>query len=333
MKDTILFDYTLAETLNEKVKKIAGHLFLFCEYDTGMYPVFSADAKFLLGVLNLYRVTVDASIVHKLQNVAEYTSSTSLRNIYKKIQPIVEESQMLRSVVAHNQGKWTGGNTCAYRQWVLERIQKKSIEGVEDYTLLLGALSDLADRLVSSLEKFIETAAQLNDKKIICAWQDLLLEFYRKDQGKRMIQHQIAEVYYARLAGQRNTIVDEGAIRKKELAVWIERRYVGDALVKKKKWADFLADTHGLCQNTKQAIQQKIEEAEQEVQRIKEDVSSKCKKREDKLTPYDYWDVYLMYIFDMLKDRLNNVKEGDSMLPDGILQEIIINDLRTVPLP
>lgn len=40
-----------------------------------------------------------------------------------------------------------------------------------------------------------------------------------------------------------------------------------------------------------------------------------------------------MYIFDILRDRLNNVKEGDSMLPEGILQEIIIDDLETVPLP
>ena len=329
MKDTILFNHTVAEILNEKVKKIAGHLFLFCEYDTGIYPVFGADAKFLLGVLNLYRVTVDASIVHKLRYVAKHDSSKSLRDLYKnQIQPIVKASQMLRSVIAHNQGKWMGRNTFAYRHWVSECIRKRSIEGVEDYKLLLGELTNLADCLVSSLEKFIETAARLNDEKIICAWQDLLLEFYQKDQGKRMIQHQIAEAYYARSPVDRNTTVDS-----RELAAWIEKRYLGEALAEKAKWADFLANMPGLCQKTKEKIQQKIEEAEQKVQSIKEDVSSKRKKQEDKLTPYDYWDVYPMYIFDILRDRLNNVKEGDSMLPEGILQEIIIDDLETVPLP
>ena len=334
MKRTILFDQTLAETLNEKVKKIAGHLFLFCEYNTGIYPVFNADAMFLLGVLNLYRVTIDASVVHKLRRVVDRSSSASLRGIYKEqIQPIVNESQMLRSVIAHNQGNSKRGATFAYQQWISERIQKRSIDGVEDYTILLQALSDRADLLVSSLETFLESAASLHKKEIVLAWEELLLEFYRKDQGRRIILHQIAEAYCALSVAHRNTTVNGGGIGKSQIAAWIKNRYLWDFLTEKKKWSNFLTENKELSQKTKQKIQEKIEEAEKKIQSQEKYIASKNMRKADELTPYDYLDVYVMDVLDTLKGRLNNVKEGDTMLPEGLLQEIIIVELRRIPLP
>ena len=65
--ENILFSNTPAEELNKLVRtKIAEHLFLICHYEPCV-DVFSEDAKFVAGCLNLYKAVIDSScIVRKL---------------------------------------------------------------------------------------------------------------------------------------------------------------------------------------------------------------------------------------------------------------------------
>ena len=65
--ENILFSNTPAEELNKLVRtKIAEHLFLICHYEPCV-DVFSEDAKFVAGCLNLYKAVIDSScIIRKL---------------------------------------------------------------------------------------------------------------------------------------------------------------------------------------------------------------------------------------------------------------------------
>jgi len=334
MNNNILFEQVLAEELNERVRKIAGHLFLFCDYSPSTYPVFSSDAKFLLGVLNLYWLTVDASIVSKLGIIAKKTSSVTLRNIYfDTIKPIVDESQMLRAVFAHNQGKWEGGHIFAYHEWIFEHLQKREIEGVEDYSSLFVVLLERADKLVSSLENFLAEAAKLNRKEIISVWEDLLLKFYRRNQGREMIRCQIEETYCALLAENRNSAVYRDALKTGKIEEWIKKRYLGEFLAEKQRWSALIEERKICDPRTIQQLQKKIEEAENNIQKTNEYIGLKCAKQLKKLRPYDYLNTYILDTLDKFKDRLSTLKDGDSMLPHGILQEIIVSDMKHVSLP
>ena len=58
--ENILFSNTPAEELNKLVRtKIAEHLFLICHYEPCV-NVFSEDAKFVAGCLNLYKAVIDS---------------------------------------------------------------------------------------------------------------------------------------------------------------------------------------------------------------------------------------------------------------------------------
>ena len=65
--ENILFSNTPAEELNKLVRtKIAEHLFLICHYEPCV-DVFSEDAKFVAGCLNLYKAVIDSSCITILQ--------------------------------------------------------------------------------------------------------------------------------------------------------------------------------------------------------------------------------------------------------------------------
>lgn len=335
MKKNILFDQALAEDLNEKVKKIAGHLFLFCDYEPEICSVFSTDAKFLLGVLNLYRLTIDASIVNKLGTVANSAYSARLKNIFaRRIKPIVDESQMLRAVFAHNQGRWNrgAGRAFDYQQWVRAHIRKEKIEEVEDYTILLRAISDNADQLVSNLEMFMEEASKCDREKIVPVWQTLLLKFYEKNQGKEMVQSQMEEVYCALLAETGKMAATRRPLRR-EIAEWIKNRYLSEFLTAKKRLSSLIDRKEIRNPGTIQNIQEKIDEMEKSILDIQKYIGSRCAKQASELQLYDYLNVYVSDLLDRFKDRLKDLKDGDSMLPHGILQEILVNDMKNIPLP
>lgn len=335
MKKNILFNQAPAEDLNEKVKKIAGHLFLFCDYEPGIFSVFSTDAKFLLGVLNLYRLTVDASIVNKLGSVANSAYSARLKNIFtRQIKPIVDKSQMLRAVFAHNQGRWNrgAGKVFDYQQWVRTHIRKEKIEEEEDYSMLLRTISDNADQLVSNLEMFIEEASKCDRRKIVFVWQTLLLKFYERNQGKEMVQSQMEEVYCA-LSAQTGKMAATRKPLRREIAEWIKNRYLREFLTEKKKWSSLIDEKKIRDPVTIQKIQEKIDEMEKSILDIQKDIGSRCAKQASELQLYDYLNVYVSDLLDRFKDRLQDLKDGDSMLPHGILQEILVNDMKNIPLP
>ena len=66
---------------------------------------------------------------------------------------------------------------------------------------------------------------------------------------------------------------------------------------------------------------------------IQKDIGSRCAKQASELQWYDYLNVYVSDLLDRFKERLRDLKDGDSMLPHGILQEILVNDMKNIPLP
>lgn len=82
--ENILFSNTPAEELNKLVRtKIAEHLFLICHYEPCV-NVFSEDAKFVAGCLNLYKAVIDSS-----GTIA--TGDTVLRDLFSLFPAYIRE--------------------------------------------------------------------------------------------------------------------------------------------------------------------------------------------------------------------------------------------------
>lgn len=82
--ENILFSNTPAEELNKLVRtKIAEHLFLICHYEPCV-DVFSEDAKFVAGCLNLYKAVIDSSCIIRKLTKKGWLKSMAKQDNYKK---------------------------------------------------------------------------------------------------------------------------------------------------------------------------------------------------------------------------------------------------------
>ena len=92
--DDILFSSDIADELNDLVcKKIANHLFLFCNYEPGIPNALTMDGQYFLGVQNLYRLYIDCSCILPKQNMMKmWLDSAS----YQKYRIVKNTIQLLR---------------------------------------------------------------------------------------------------------------------------------------------------------------------------------------------------------------------------------------------
>ena len=106
--ENILFSNTPAEELNKLVRtKIAEHLFLICHYEPCV-NVFSEDAKFVAGCLNLYKAVIDSScIIRKLTKKGWLKNNEYPCEASEDLRACVDTIKVLRTAWAHNQSEET----------------------------------------------------------------------------------------------------------------------------------------------------------------------------------------------------------------------------------
>lgn len=159
--DDILFSSDIADELNDLVcKKIANHLFLFCNYEPGIPNALTMDGQYFLGVQNLYRLYIDCSCILPKQNMMKmWLDSAS----YQKYRIVKNTIQLLRSCIDHNNSSYNGRREEKqledYRQWLRRVIQKDTVADQNDYQLLVDALRHLSQQMYDlakqAIEKFI----------------------------------------------------------------------------------------------------------------------------------------------------------------------------------
>ena len=130
---SIAFTDIPVRELNEMVRcQIAEHLFIACKYDPNVVKVYSEDARYIAGILNLYKFFIDASICNKMRRLCEMHGAGPE---YEKLKEIIDTICMLRSVIAHNVdgNEDEGTNESEYNNWTAAVIGKHSIEGSDDF--------------------------------------------------------------------------------------------------------------------------------------------------------------------------------------------------------
>lgn len=326
---SLLFSPDLAETLNNKISnQLAPHLFMFCNYQPDNIKVFSYDAQFLLGVLNLYKLVIDASIVKFIGNIAEVAQINFDK---KSLNEYLNQIQLLRAIIGHNISEQNGmGNQLIeYKLWLNHVTGKSEITAASDYEMAFKELGIISENLYKVLDDFVSRVSKVVNKKseIISSWEDQIFSFYKRDSNQIIYLKQMNEAYLSRCNPSR--------IQRKQLsdkvANWIRSYYrqeVEDKIEEQKalfdKFAPKLkgADLNKLEKN----INHKINEYSDFLLKIEEKVliATRCDDIK-KLSAYHYQKFFLSELDFKLRKALVQIKinKNSTMLPQDLMQAVI----------
>ena len=190
--DDILFSSAIANELNHLVcTQIAGHLFLFCNYEPAIPSALAMDGKYFLGVQNLYRLYIDCSCILPKQNMMKLWLDAAS---YQKYLAVKHKIQMLRSCIDHNNSSQNGCREQKrleeYAQWLYCTIQKSTPSDQRDYQLLVDALRHLSQQMCDLAKEAIEkihSASASQKAAWIQQWEDETIRWYSQKNTKRDI--------------------------------------------------------------------------------------------------------------------------------------------------
>lgn len=183
-------DY-LNKLVSERLDK---QLYIICNYEPcELFPATEPSALFRDNISNLYRFSVDCSIVIKnpylFKNVLN-RYDFGMQKFAEKIKYLGDKISNLRSLLFHNVSEYNG-----YYQTLEINFAKSYIHNIlgkdevddtntNDYIKLNDDLEQIAKTLYTNLEGFIKVVVDLNapDKEaVICSWKDAIIEQYAKD--------------------------------------------------------------------------------------------------------------------------------------------------------
>lgn len=219
---SILFDGNTADALNDAVKsKVAAHLFMFCNYNPGPVDTYSVDARFIQGVLNLYKLLIDCSIVGSVTKMCANAISQSRLYDLKHYR---NDASVLRTALAHNidARNWTGEAVCEYTSWLQRESGKDKAESADDYAVLLQKLETIANDAMAILNDFVDKIAMSEQKDdAIARWENCIIDFYSKGTtGKQIFEGQLRDAYLAT-----HTSARRNGCKNLDVARWIQEEY------------------------------------------------------------------------------------------------------------
>ena len=326
MMENVLFDSNSADKLNKYVQsKIAPHLFVVCNYNPNTFDAISADAKFLQGIANLYKFTIDTSIINKINNIDYELGGIIWRKKKQSVNGLknhIELISQLRTYAFHNNDHNIIIDIT--EEWLIRTIHKKKFETINDYTLALRELERMGDKTYSLVMDILNEMLKVYSRDDLREkFQNQIILFYAKDQN-RLFKEELRATYKARVASH-------GNVSDKMLAAWCQKMYVGEYEEKINTFSSYLAKTKGA---QRKKIEMAIEQYNTSINSIKKAIanhSNKCKGDIGKLSIFDYMDFYLDGIIDKCKREIPNLSKYKlTMLPQDIIQHIISEDFKTV---
>lgn len=321
---SVLYSSELTEKLNKYVEeKVDRRLFLICNYNPESLKVYGNDAKFMLGVMNLYKLFIDASICNKLGFLKK---KYSLLFDYKRFEDIVSTVNSFRTYMGHNED-YRNGNEDDKRyveQWFSRVIGKNYPETAEQYNKAVDELSKYGTESIAILEGFVEEVSNhIRKQEIVEDWEELIFDFYKRPNSKNIIKGHLRMSYQAR-QGSTNSY------REVDMALWTESMlfYSEQSKIDTLK---SLTKGRSLPASVLKDISEKIEENEKEIENKRRNVSAFLKKSEGELKPFDYLDYYASTFPQKIIDEY---KSGSirSLLPQDAVQQIIEDDFTDVPV-
>lgn len=318
---SILTSAEPAEALNRRIReKIDPALFLTCNYAPTPGPALHWDARFYLGVQNLYKFAVDSTCVIP---ALYYFAPEAEKWRFSRFRELVGVVRMLRAVLDHNNSQANGffeqNQLEDYRAWQQRELGKLQAETDQDFEQLYGALERLGEKLITQLTLFVDLVAEAGDRAaLVDHWKREILNWYCKKQD--IYLGQLADAYLANAAaaGANMSRINVYNIRPK-LDHWIENALFAD-LDEKIRSCEFIIRA---CPSAAGQAQAKKEAYCREGDARREEIRRAFARRpgNGRSEAADCRDYFFLHLYPQLQATLENC--GCGMLPQELLQQDI----------
>mgnify|MGYP004539136829 FL=1 len=324
MNENIAFSPIEAEKLNKKVRDtLAEHLFVLCNYNPDSIMVFSEDARFMQESLNMYKFLVDAGICNNLRSIGK---KYSINYDYVRLENIVKNINSIRSTLGHNLDERNGTEEDkeAVEQWFLKVVGKKQLTNAEEYKKVVEEIEKYGEESVAILTDFIEAVGKSGKKnEIIEEWENLIINFYKRSNSKKIFEGQLILAYQSRLGNARNS-------SKVNVASWVKKMFFYKEQSQISNLQEIMRKS-SFSSSALKNIGEKIDENEKIINEKKDKVAFFSKKSVDTLKTYDYWDYYMYILPTKIEEKLAS-GVVQSLLPQDVVQQIIEEDFDGVPI-
>ena len=317
--------YGIEETndVNKVVQeKISSHLFLTCNYAPSPYMIYGEDAKFVVGILNLYKYTIDGSIIDKIPSMIliDMEGAFNKKEFGEKINLV----KALRTMYCHNESDISGNDDDVKRvdAWTGKRPQS-----VEDYIDLNRKLQTLASEIDDLIYKFVEAGSKCKQKTVLVSkWEETIASFYRRPSTRNILQGQLKKFYSARFNIQD---IDSGLNYK--VAMCVKQYYIGELEVELEKARERCKI---LSAQSRRIVQPIVDAAETKLLKRKSEILKRLGKSEKGMAdldkkPYMYLEYYLNELPQRIIDFMNSTADTNvygTLLPQDIVQYIVKQD-------
>lgn len=326
----ILYSNAESDRINLLVqKKIAPHLFLACNYAPSPYGVISEDAKFIVGILNLYKFVIDSSIIDKIPSIIDVAmSSTFNKKVFMEKVTLVKA---LRTVYCHNESEISGNDD---EIKIVNKWMQKTPETLDDYKILNQQLQKLATDIVTVLYKFIDEAAKTKQRIVLIEnWEDIIKSFYQRPNTRNILLGQLKKVYSARKG-----IVSMDRTANLDMAVCVRKYYIGDVeriLEEKENNYRLICRKCTLSAVDQAKLKKIVEIAEENLIDRKRQIAEKFGSGKITIENLDrndylYLELYLKELPQKIIDLIDNTTDTNAygtLLPQNIVQYILKKDL------
>lgn len=325
---SILYSCEESDRINRLIQtKIAPHLFLTCNYAPSPYYIESEDAKFVVGILNLYKFAVDGSVINKIPDIMDDNMSHTID--VKSFKKNIDIVKALRSSYGHNESEISGNDDDVKKvdAWMQKRPQTTN-----DYIALNQRLQKLAADIVDVVHQFVIEASRSKQKTfLIERWENIIGDFYQRPNTKNILVGQLKKFYSARKG-----ILSMERSDNRDMACCVRTYYIGDLESKR----DEREEHYRICRNlslsteNQAKLKKKVEEVEEKLTERKNQIIMRLGSGGttiDKLdrNVYLYLDLYMKELPQKIIDLIKNAEDTDAyetLLPQNIVQYIVKQD-------
>lgn len=327
--ESILYSCADSDKINHLIQtKIAPHLFLSCNYAPSPYFIQSEDAKFIVGILNLYKFTVDGSIIDKIPNIMDRTMGSTLNK--KEFTEKIDLVKALRTVYSHNESEISGNDDDIKR---VNAWMQKTPQTINDYRVLNQQLQKLASDIVAVLYQFIEEASISKQKDLLIEnWENIIKNFYQRPNTKKILNGQLKKFYSARKG---ISSMDRSAAL--DMAGCVRKYYIGDIeskLQEKENNYRLLCQKLSLPVESHVKLREKIKAVEKELEERKKQIierlgNGKTTTGNIDRSDYPYLELYMKELPQRIIELMSNTSNTNvygTLLPQNIVQYIVKQD-------
>ncbi len=326
---SILYSSAESNRINELVqKKIAPHLFLACNYAPSPYLIQSEDAKFVVGILNLYKFVVDGSIIDKIPNIMDATMGSTLNK--KTFMEKINLVKALRTVYCHNESEISGNDDDIK---IVNVWMQKIPKTINDYKMLNQKLQKLASDIVDVLHQFIKEASTTKHNAVLIEnWENIIRDFYRRPNTRNILVGQLKKIYSARKG-----ILSMDRSANLDMAGCVRRYYIGDLeskLEEEENKYSMLCKKLSLSTENRAKLRKLVESVEEELKERKKQIVERLgngKTTIDNIdrNDYPYLELYMKELPQRINDFMRNTADTTvygTLLPQDIVQYILKQD-------